>query len=236
MVTIYLFTDAIKGRMKSPLKIILIDNCCQFAKLLKGVFGSQLEVKLDLFHAVRRFTTTILKKNPSRQNMIKEFKLIFRQTTDYGQKRSQTTPSASTAEQNLDAFISRWKNVEVKGVKALPKASQNALENIRLHIKRGCLSDIPVGAGTNKNERLHKNLNAHGIMGSTTNSINPAVANAALSRSFHLFNMKKESIKHIEPTSSLTLPPCQNNGECRGLCKGIFTFIVVLVQSFSSDP
>ena len=35
-----------------------------------------------------------------------------------------------------------------------------------VHIDKGCLSGIPPGCGTNRNERLHKDLNAH-----MTNSI-----------------------------------------------------------------
>ena len=40
----------------------------------------------------------------------------------------------------------------------LNKKSLRAIENIKIHIKEGCLSEIPSGCGTNKNERLHKKL------------------------------------------------------------------------------
>ena len=34
-------------------------------------------------------------------------------------------------------------------------------ESIKTHVRKGCLSDLPVGAGTNRNERLHRYLRPH---------------------------------------------------------------------------
>ena len=39
-------------------------------------------------------------------------------------------------------------------------SSINALKNIKRHISAGCLSGIPPGGGTNRNERLHKHINS----------------------------------------------------------------------------
>ena len=35
----------------------------------------------------------------------------------------------------------------------------DALDRIRVHISKGCLSGIPPGCGTNRNENLHKIIN-----------------------------------------------------------------------------
>jgi hypothetical protein len=42
----------------------VIDNCCSWRKKLQTVFGSQLTVLLDLFHAVQRIVKCISKKHP----------------------------------------------------------------------------------------------------------------------------------------------------------------------------
>jgi len=36
--------------------------------------------------------------------------------------------------------------------------TMRAVENLKCHILMGCLSNIPPGGGTNKNERLHQEL------------------------------------------------------------------------------
>ena len=153
--------NAIKDRLKSPLQLAIIDNCCHLSKMLKNMFGEQLEIKLDLFHAVRRFTTTLKIPNPSRNQLILDFKLVFRDRADNGHSRLQPTPSASAIKLNLDEFISRWKSVEINGYGALQISSIIALQNLRTHITSGCLSNVPAHAGTNHNERLHRHINAH---------------------------------------------------------------------------
>ncbi len=225
---------AIKDRLQLPLKLAIIDNCCHLSKMLKNVFGEQLEVKLDLFHAVRRFTTTLKKSNPSRNQLILDFKLVFRSRADIGHSRLQSTPSASTIEMNLDAFISRWENVEINGCRALQRNSLVALQNLRTHIKLGCLSSIPAYAGTNHNERLHRHINAHGIMGFTTNAISPQLANSALSRCFHRYNVKRERAanSYLAPVSTFSVPRCRKNGECQGICGGmhaVLCFYVLII-------
>jgi len=53
-------------------------------KKLQDVFGQQLEVKLDLFHAVQRIVIKIPKRHPFRQQCVNELKLVFRDSTDHG--------------------------------------------------------------------------------------------------------------------------------------------------------
>jgi hypothetical protein len=35
------------------------------------------------------------------------------------------------------------------------------IECLKVHINKGCLSNIPPGAGTNRNERLHRHVRPH---------------------------------------------------------------------------
>lgn len=46
------------------------------------------------------------------------------------------------------------------GMKLFRSDTFNALENIKRHISAGCLSGIPPGGGTNRNERLHEHINS----------------------------------------------------------------------------
>ena len=49
--------------LRAPVKVIIIDNCCHWKYLLKILFGDNVKIKLDLFHAVQRVTRTISKRH-----------------------------------------------------------------------------------------------------------------------------------------------------------------------------
>ena len=51
-------------------------------------------------------------------------------------------------EANLERLLFVW-------TKNLNKDTLREIEQLRKHIRKGCLSDIPAGCGTEKNERLH---------------------------------------------------------------------------------
>ena len=61
-----------------------IDDCCKLRGKISSVFGSDVTVKLDLFHAVQRITNTLPKKNLLTKERIK---LVFRKDGDSGDKR-----------------------------------------------------------------------------------------------------------------------------------------------------
>ena len=42
----------------------------------------------------------------------------------------------------------------------LPHAAQFEIQSLLKHVDKGCLSGIEPGRGTNRNERLHRELNA----------------------------------------------------------------------------
>ena len=53
---------------------------------------------------------------------------------------------------NLNSFIERWSNVPYI---PLTEATFIEIENLRKHIQKGCLSEIPPGCGTERSEGLH---------------------------------------------------------------------------------
>ena len=64
----------------------------------------------------------------------------------------------------LDTFTINGKTVlDDKGINLFRDQliqARYALKNIKRHISAGCLSGIPPGGGTNRNERLHKHINS----------------------------------------------------------------------------
>ena len=57
---------------------------------------------------------------------------------------------------NIDTFRRQWGNTSVEGQLVLPEAALKALDNLRNHAEKGCLSDISISCSTNRNENLHK--------------------------------------------------------------------------------
>ena len=124
------------------------------------MFGVQLNVYLDIFHAVKRFTETVPKRHPLSYACTSEWKMVFIARSDHGKECLYTTPSPDIPECNLNEFIQRWKDAECDGKKLLGPKALKELGTIRIHMKKGCLSGIQPGRGTNHNENLHKNLNS----------------------------------------------------------------------------
>ena len=56
----------------SAINAFYVDNCCMWKQKLQEVFGQNLDVKLDLFHAIQR----VIKKVPKRDKCGRTMKLI----------------------------------------------------------------------------------------------------------------------------------------------------------------
>jgi len=74
-------------RNKTSLIMISIDNCCMWRKLLKQSLGGNVEVKLDLFHAVKRVSTVLSKKHSYFYQALQDYWLVFRAAGDNGVQR-----------------------------------------------------------------------------------------------------------------------------------------------------
>ncbi|XP_028410080.1 uncharacterized protein LOC114532711 [Dendronephthya gigantea] len=146
-------------RLNTDLEGIVIDNCCKWRSQFQSQFFPNILVKLDLFHAVQRFVTTLPMAIRLNTDICKGYGLIFRQSNDLGIKRLQPTPDKETLIANLESFQRWWKSKTWKGEYILNQAAKKAICNIKLHIVKGCLSGIPVNVSTSRNERLHRNMN-----------------------------------------------------------------------------
>ena len=90
------------------------------------------------------------------------------------------------------------------------------MENLHVHVKKGCLSGIHPGQGTECNERLHQTLNKSFLCGATT--IGPEIAIAVITLMFYAFNCRKEGKKHernsrIIPFVPLPSVESENDGK-----------------------
>ena len=153
---------AMKQRLEKlgkRVKEFYIDNCCAWRKKLQNLFGQEMKVYLDIFHAVQRVAKKIPKRHRLRYECMEEFRLVFRQPTDLGKNRTKATPETEVIQSNMDRFVERWKNAECQGNKVLSKSALKEIDNLRIHVQKGCLSGIKPGRGTNRNEELHKDLN-----------------------------------------------------------------------------
>ena len=142
------------------INIISVDNCCQWRKKLQNVFGDNVRVVLDLFHAVQRISRKIPKRHPYYHSCIQDLRLAFRQKGDYGLKRTLDTPSSKTITENLNDFANKWRKIDKNGWKIFTKEAQHEVQKLITHASKKCITEIPKGCGTNHNEAFHRHLNS----------------------------------------------------------------------------
>lgn len=176
---------------------IIIDNCCKWKGLLSEMFPN-VAVKLDLFHAVQRFVSTLPMTVRLQSDICKRYGLVFRESSDIGDNRLQPTPNKETLLLNLESFENKWKFKKIKGNEVLNPAAKKALANIKVHITKGCLSNIPIHVTTSGNERLHRHLNT--IMKSNRIGIDTAFV-----RCSRLFFKNNNKLLSGDKSSSLLL-------------------------------
>lgn len=148
-------------KRSSSLKTVYIDDCCKLRAKITSVFGEGVSVKLDLFHAVQRITNTLHKKHPLVHQCMQDLQLVFRQDGDSGEKRMATTPSPQIILSKLSKFEDKWKVIQGSStMHVFTSATLLAIDRLKHHISSGCISNIPPGGGTNRNERFHHHINS----------------------------------------------------------------------------
>ena len=141
-----------------------VDNCCQWRHKLNSIFDG-VSIKLDPFHAIQRVISKIPKKRDNgplrrlRAQMVHDFKLILRDPTDMGIKRTKPTPAEHVKENNIENFLRQWKSVEYEGTKLIPQCAIEEIDKLLVHVRKGCLSNIAPSGGTSRNEGIHRVLN-----------------------------------------------------------------------------
>ena len=82
------------------LKGIFTDTCCKWASKFADIFPG-VPIKLNLFHAVQRFTSSIPKRKQYYAKITSDYPLVFRAPTDIGGKRLENTPDSHILLQNV---------------------------------------------------------------------------------------------------------------------------------------
>ena len=185
----------------TALEMIIVDDCCTVRPSYQQIF-SGVPVKLDIFHACQRFVRTLPKAFSLRKKLASEFGLIFRRNGDFGEKRSMNTPCTEEIESNLAMFLKKWEN-------ELSEMTLDSLRKLKNHIRKGCCSNIPPGAGTQKNERLHKFLKRSLLGGAAV--ISPELAIAVLSCVLYIWSCKRDPCaqKHVSNAKVIPVVPVE---------------------------
>lgn len=191
----------LKKSLDKNLQTVIVDDCCKVRCQYQSIFPGVV-VKLDLFHAAQRVIKTFPKGTDRSKQLSAEFGLISREDGDCGASRGLPTPQPDKMERNLENFIKRWKST-------LDQNNQcktfREMENLRVHVRKGCLSGIEPDQGTECNERIHQTLNKSLLCGAPT--IGPEIAIAVLSLIFYGLNCKKQGKKHEGNSRIIPLVP-----------------------------
>lgn len=190
----------LEENLSNGLNRILVDDCCKVRTMYQSVFP-EVEVKLDLFHAVQRVTKVIPKGFEFSKRLAKDFGIIFQQNGDCGEVQKMSTPSPPVLVENLYNLRKRWNTF--LSLEEMNRA-RSEIDRLNAHIRKGCLSRLKPGEGTESNERLHKNLNKSLLCGATM--VGPEIAMAIISLIFYVSNCKKCGKK--------AQAECQNSSFC----------------------
>lgn len=108
---------------------------------------------------------------------------------DLGPIRKKPTPKSEEILKNLDQFVAKWKNLKFEDRPILTVKAVDEIRKLRKHITKGCLSEIPVGCGSERNENLHKWLRraVH------RNRLSVVLAVALFTTYFYAWNEKREN-------------------------------------------
>ena len=123
-----------------------------------------------------------------------DFGLIFRKSNDIGNKRTKSTPQPKVILNNVEKFITKWKNAKNSDSSSvLSKKVMSEINNLKRHITKGCLSGIDVGCGTTSQRNMNKIL--------SSNRLGVELAHAKLNKLFMKEN-KKRDCTNSWPTAS----------------------------------
>ena len=164
----------------------------------------------------RKVVRELPKKKTFSKEFAAEFGLIFREINDIGIQRTKTTPQPDVILNTIKKFVKKWENVKYSdSTNVLSKKVLSEIDNLKRHIKKGCLSAIDVGCGTNRDERLHREMNK--ILSS--NRLGVELANARLNKLFMTENRKRDCTNSWPKISELDVDFAKDLWEKKSKCK-----------------
>ena len=168
--------------------MILVDDCCRVRNFYQCYFPL-VPVKLDIFHAVQRIVKTLPKGTVESQKFAKEVGLLFHRDGDIWEERMFATPDPHCIESNMVQLLFKWRG-------KLSVATVSAIENLRHHVRKGCISEIPPSAETTLHERFHRHLKRSMLCGAS--SICPDLALPILALVLYVWSCRRRGLqKHV---------------------------------------
>ena len=125
---------------------------------------------------------------------------MFRVSGDNGISRRLSTPNPEILMDNANKFITKWKSIKHDGVVILTDNVEKEINKLKVHMNKGCLSNIGTGCGTNRNEALHRHINA--FFNRSRISVLLAYALISVFLYSHNSTVNQQSKKLIKPIQS----------------------------------
>ena len=151
---------SLKLRLSQQGKVVefIIDNC-SWRQELQSIFGRDMKVSLDLFHAVQRISSKLSKRHSFHGPCLHDPSMVFRDPSDQGLVRTMVTPSPHVLIENLKKFTKKWKDTLLWTASFNTKCGQRIKCHSEAYGEGMFVWYTKVGRGTNRNERLHRHLN-----------------------------------------------------------------------------
>ena len=108
--------NQLNDRIVEPISYVIVDDCCASRLLYEKVFGKNIEVKLDLFHAIQRLTNTLPAKFEYRRKISNALSMSFRQSDDMGAERTMDTDDPQAITRKLDQTI---EDLQMSGINCI---------------------------------------------------------------------------------------------------------------------
>lgn len=109
-------------KQDKQVKEFFVDTCCSLRPKLQHIFGPQLQVYLDIFHAVQRISKKMPKQHPYHQDCLKSLRLVFTDPSDQGPQKTKPTPPDVLRKQPIH-FQTVWKGNSCNGQDILSPAA-----------------------------------------------------------------------------------------------------------------
>ena len=141
------------------------------------------------------------KTTPLCLSLLSSIRLVFRDPSDAEEKLTLPTPSPQLILNNINKFLTTWKDISHENQAVLTEATIKEIGNLRKHVHKGCLSYIPVGCGSERNENLHKCLQQAASKGRV------GVALAVARLTFFLYKWNEKQAARRKGSKAKVLPP-----------------------------
>ena len=115
----------------------MLPNCCSVRNKLRCVFGDHTDIKLDVFHAIQKFTRKMPKRHPHFQQCKDDLKLVVRNPSDTGDLRKELTALTEQMMINIEEFERKWTVCQYNDWKIVNEGVLRELAALKVHIRKG---------------------------------------------------------------------------------------------------